>query len=44
MTIKELKEMITVLDENKEVIVDNITDFTIYEDVDGNLSIYGEEF
>lgn len=44
MTIKELKEMLINLDENKEVIVDNITDFTIYEDTDGNLSIYGEEF
>lgn len=44
MTIKELKEMLANLDENKKVIVDNITDFTIYEDVDGNLSIYGEEF
>ena len=44
MTIKELKEMLANLDENKKVIVDNMTDFTIYEDVDGNLSIYGEEF
>ena len=44
MTIKELKEMLANLDENKKVIVDNMTNFTIYEDVDGNLSIYGEEF